>query len=57
MKSKTVLCQIALVGLIGCSEPIEPTATSEPGAASVGQTTTETSTATTFVSLKVPNMT
>ena len=61
MKRSAILCQIALVGALGCSNGAAPDATT-----SESETTTESAAietpagdgaiAATFVSLKVPNM-
>ncbi len=60
MKRSAILCQLAFVGVLGCSDGAAPDATTpdnEPAAESAAmQTPTEDSAAVTFVSLKVPNM-
>jgi hypothetical protein len=58
MKRSAVLCQIALLGLVGCTVQTTPVADSSPRpeAVSVVQAPTEDSTSATLVSLKVPNM-
>lgn len=58
MKRSSILCQIALLGLVGCAPQADPAAaTSTPPTSTEATVATEQSAdAVTFVSLKVPNM-
>ncbi|MFK8110620.1 MAG: hypothetical protein AB8B91_00375 [Rubripirellula sp.] len=63
MKKTTVLCQLLLLGMIGCSSESSQVAETSPTPAAVEAVAVETSQApadaapeATFVSLKVPNM-